>query len=353
MKKIIRGVIPFVLALSIISIQSPAQSRSEESQLVPLEKVMKHPKGFRHVLVSFVAQFHSLGQLDNPVHTRFETDWYQNFSVWPDSSPLWVKSAYAKDFPYLFIKRLSEGAKIVAHAAPYSRWVITGKVTDDFGGVPWIEVLGMEALDHSLDPVSLRHLIKAFRHQRANQFNEAAAAFHAAEHKGLTMSVRSMAMREEALSLHRAGHTELGIARLVHACRKLDDDPANVAALTSLRAAMGLDPDGHPLPAPPPGQGMGVNTNGTPQPPMPMPMPPQPQIVSGPVGNPPPATNGTSVPPAPEPQVRMDHPVLEAAKKNAAAKANKPAKKTSLEIVPAPVKNAAQGTQGSNAGNGN
>jgi hypothetical protein len=220
----------------------------EETQTVGLERVMRHPLAFKGLIVSFVVQFHELGSIDNPVYTRFERDWYQNFSAWPDSAELWKRQEYLRDFPYLFVSRMSEGATMIAHAKPYSRWLISGVVSEVFLDQPWIEVKGLQELDTRMNPGSLRHIVQGFRLTNDGRWGEAALAFRAADDVTLPTNVRLMTMREEAMALHYGGRSNEAVARLDAALELHQSDHASLQAMTLCRASLGQDPSGNPLP---------------------------------------------------------------------------------------------------------
>jgi hypothetical protein len=220
----------------------------EETQTVGLERVMRHPLAFKGLIVSFVVQFHELGSIDNPVYTRFERDWYQNFSAWPDSAELWKRQEYLRDFPYLFVSRMSEGATMIAHAKPYSRWLISGVVSEVFLDQPWIEVKGLQELDTRMNAGSLRHIVQGFRLTNDGRWGEAALAFRAADDVTLPTNVRLMTMREEAMALHYGGRSNEAVARLDAALELHQSDHASLQAMTLCRASLGQDPSGKPLP---------------------------------------------------------------------------------------------------------
>jgi hypothetical protein len=251
-----RALIPLVAAVVVIVAPTAPASGGWWDDLfddenVTLEKVLKTPEAFRGHSVCFAAQFHKLGRVANPFYTKFESDWYLNFSVWGDGAPLWEKPVYKTNFPYMFVRRGSESAQAMLGAPLYSRWIFTAEVVDVFNGMPWIEVTGVKRLETQLDEPALVHLVKGAMLRDLGRFDVAAQEFRAADHKGLPVSVRIFAMREEALALHHGGKTALGIARVQSGLDVAQNDPVLTATLTSLRSTLGLDPDGHPLPATP------------------------------------------------------------------------------------------------------
>ena len=113
----------FVLSLVAVAlvalVAAPVAAQDEkETQTVALEKILGNAQAFEGLTVSFVIQFHRLGRLDAPVFTKFEKDWYQNFSAWPDGAHLWDKETYKRDHQFFFVSRLSEGANILSFLVP-------------------------------------------------------------------------------------------------------------------------------------------------------------------------------------------------------------------------------------------
>lgn len=269
-----RGLAPLVLAILALGVTAPAfggwWDDLFDDQVVPLEKILANPETFRGQTVTFPVQFHRLGKVDNPFYTKFETDWYLNFSVWADGAPLWDKEAYRKDFPYVFVRRGTEIANVFLAAPVYSRWYLTGEVSDVFSGKPWIEVTALRRIETQLDEPSLVRLVKGLMLRDLRRYDAAAQEFHAVDHKGLPPEVRVLAMREEALALHNAGRTAFGVARLATALDLAPGERRTTEAMTALRASLGLDPDGHPLPDAPAGAG------GVPAQPDPAPAPAEP-----------------------------------------------------------------------------
>lgn len=227
-----------LVALTFVAMLSaPSAGQDKEVQNIALEKVLGNPQPFEGLTVTCVVQFHRLGQLDGPVYTKFEKDWYQNFSAWPDSAKLWKKKAYKHDHQYFFISRMSEGASQIIHAENYSRWVVTAEVSEILNGKPWFEVKGLRQLDTSINTSSLMHFVKGFRASKDGDHALAAKAFHAADMSTLPADIRIIAMRQEAAALHAGGDTPGAVGRLQAALQIVANDRETVDAIAAYRAA--------------------------------------------------------------------------------------------------------------------
>ena len=234
-----------VAFLLIAFMATPLVAQDEETQTIALEKILGNPQPFEGLTVTLALQFHQLGRLDGPVFTKFEKDWYQNFSAWPDASNLWEKKDYINAYQYFFIFRHSEGASQIIHAPPYSRWLVTAQVSEIFNGKPWFEVKGLRKLDKSVNLGTLKNLVAGFRAAGKEQWQVAASAFRAADAKSLPTDIRLMAMNQEAAALHAAGRTVEACDRLEVALKMVDGDPGTQEALTTYRGMIALDAEGN------------------------------------------------------------------------------------------------------------
>jgi hypothetical protein len=228
-----------LVALMFVAMSAaPSAAQDKEVQTIALEKVLGNPQPFEGLTVTFVVQFHRLGKLDGPVYTKFEKDWYQNFSAWSDSAALWDKKAYQQDHRHFFISRMSEGANQIIHAKNYSRWVVTAEVSEILNGKPWFDVKGLRQLDTSMSTSSLKHLVKGFRASKAGDHALASRSFNAADADTLPVNVRLMTMHQEAAALHAAGDTPGAVARLEVALQIAASDRMTRDALAAYRAVV-------------------------------------------------------------------------------------------------------------------
>lgn len=170
-----------------------------QDKTVALETILKNPESFRGLDVSFVIQFHKLGQIDNPYYTPFEKERYLNFSAWSDAAQLWDKKAYENDFAYLFMDRIAAECQTILNSRTYDRYVVTGRVVSVFRGQPWIEVVGLTALDKQLDEPTLIRMVKGFKLKSARRFDAAAGEFKNANGEKIPASVQLLLHREAGL----------------------------------------------------------------------------------------------------------------------------------------------------------
>jgi hypothetical protein len=213
-----------------------------EERAIVLEDLLQAPDRLRGQTVSFVLQFGRASRVGNPYHTRFEDDWYQNFTGWGDQAPLWRRDAYQNPFTRMFVRRGTEAARALTDAREYSRWRIVGEVADVVRGQPWIEVRAVSRLDRYLTEPCLVALVKGFMLRDLKRWDAAASAFHAADDVLLPEAVRLVALREEAMALHEAGKTSLALVRLDVALTIAPGNEETRALWSRYRTSLGLDP---------------------------------------------------------------------------------------------------------------
>ncbi len=213
-----------------------------EEKTVPLELILKNPTSFRGMDVSFVVQFHQLGNIDNPYFTPFEKENYINFSVWSDSAPLWSKKAYGADYPYMFIDRITKESHTILTARPYDRFLITGRVESIFRGKPWIEVVGMTRLEGKLDEPSLIRMVKAYRLKKMRRFDAAASEFSNVTTKKLPAHVAALCEREQGVCLASANRFGEALVPLEKAAAVRKDDKELQRVLVFCREKLKKEP---------------------------------------------------------------------------------------------------------------
>lgn len=203
-----------VLAVALIALAAPAIAQDSwwndayEQKTVRLADILKTPRAYKGLDVSFVVQFNAVGSLDNPFYTKFEKDQYVNFSAWGDEARLWVKSEYKGDYPYLFIDRIKKDSQTILNAKSYDRFLVTGRVESIFRGKPWIEVKGLKPLEGKMTEPALIRMVKAYKLKSHRRFDAAASEFHLAAVKSLPTHVTGVVLREKGTCLAAAERFE-------------------------------------------------------------------------------------------------------------------------------------------------
>lgn len=209
-----------------------------EEKTVTLEQVIAHPEAYKGMDVSFVVQFHQLGQIDNPYYTQFEKGQYLNFSVWSDSAELWSKKAYGDDFPYLFIDRIATECQTILTSSAYDRFLVTGRVASIFRGKPWIEVVGLKALEKKMTEPTLIKMVKAYKLKKAKRFDAAATEFNQATSEKLPVSVRTVLNREAGVCFAAASRFKDALVPLERASTLVPGDKDLIKILAHCRAEL-------------------------------------------------------------------------------------------------------------------
>ncbi|MFT7618562.1 MAG: hypothetical protein ACI97A_002206 [Planctomycetota bacterium] len=213
-----------------------------EDKAVTLEQVIAHPEAYKGMDISFVVQFHQLGQIDNPYYTRFEKGQYLNFSVWSDTAPLWDKKAYSADFPYLFIDRIATECQTILTSSAYDRFLITGRVASVFRGKPWIEVVGLKALEKNLTEPTLIKMVKAYKLKKAKRYDAAATEFNQATNEKLPTNVQTILNREAGVCFAAANRYKDALVPLERAVSLVPGDKNLIKVLAHCRAQLQKSP---------------------------------------------------------------------------------------------------------------
>lgn len=200
-----------------------------EEKTVALSDILKRPESFRGIDVAFVVQFHAVGEIDNPFYTKFEKDYYLNFSVWADDAPIWDRDAYQKDFPYMFIERNAPEHVAFVKARMYDRFAVVGHVAEVFRGKPWIEVKGFRRVEGAMTEPSLAHMVKAFTFRKYHKHAVAAHEFQRALSDTLPPAVRLTILRSRAESLLELGQNEAALGDIDSALDLAKEDPGLLA----------------------------------------------------------------------------------------------------------------------------
>lgn len=219
---------------------------------IALGKILATPEGWRDLPVSFVIQFRQPVKNGASFFTRFEPDQWLNFSGWADEAALWEKKAFDSDFQHMFIRRTSGDYKIIAAAAIYDRFAVSGVVREVLKGKPWIEIVSVRKLQEKITEGCLVHLVKGLTLRDHRRYDAAAREFEAADGESLPVAVRLLAMREHAFALVNCRKPKSAEERLQTAVT-LDPDNAETAlALAHVReATKGMPPERRPAAAPP------------------------------------------------------------------------------------------------------
>jgi Skp family chaperone for outer membrane proteins len=141
---------------------------------VSLSDIQKNPTTYKNVGVSIKVKLHKIENTYSPVYTSFLPESYVAFSVWDGKSRLWVKDDMAKDFPFVYVSKLSEYMNVITESPKYAELEICGLVQNDFNNVPWIEALIIKKVTFKrLTEQAIHHLILGAEFMKEQKNDEA------------------------------------------------------------------------------------------------------------------------------------------------------------------------------------
>jgi len=178
MRSTTRGVVAAVLLAGTVTLMaSPAQGSwwdlLGKKETVSLTKVLEDPEAFKAVEVEFVIQFHETTGFFNPFFTRFTPERYVNFAAWGDGQALWMPEDFAASHPLFFVEKGTPMAKAILHAAPFTRFRVTGRVESTFMDRAWIAITELEEEGTSLTNTALGHIIAGDKFAAEDRHNAA------------------------------------------------------------------------------------------------------------------------------------------------------------------------------------
>lgn len=248
----------------------------DEGLPVALADVLADAEPFRHRTITFTCVFHSRENTYDPLHTPFNAERFDNFSVWPDGLPLWDGEAYRKDYPFVYIPRNHPDRDALLGLEPMTRIQMTGKIRAVTRVGAFFEVFSWRRTGHRLGEDVVQAVIRGDNYIRSgarNGYQLAARQYREALRPDLPETYAQRIRARLAESLRRLGHLE--------EARQVEQGPT-----------LGADP----LPAPPDPHGSdpGLPAPGVPEAPLePPPTSIDPGSPDGPAQGPP------ALPPSP------------------------------------------------------
>jgi hypothetical protein len=151
---------------------------------VALGELRADPPAHLGEVVRLVLQLGEAVPTFNPYVTRFGPDDFLCFRAWGDEQFLWERAAFDDPAPYVFARRGTVAAAILAGGRPYARFAVEASVREVFLGEPWIEVVSAERLVEEVSEGAILHAVRGLELLRekngflaAGQLERAKAGF--------------------------------------------------------------------------------------------------------------------------------------------------------------------------------
>ncbi len=162
---------------------------------VTLGDLLRAPKDYMDIPVRMHVYFNKEGKTQNPYYTRFNEDWYGNFSAWPIDARLYEKRDFQRVYGLFFVQK---GAKVWKELLDEDRMQsmeILCVVRDVFRGSPWIEVFEYDTHSKGLDEEAVREILKGEGHFHNGRHKQAARMYDSALSSRYPRHVRVDLMR--------------------------------------------------------------------------------------------------------------------------------------------------------------
>ena len=130
---------------------------SDEPPLVTLSGLRADPPAHLGQEVQCVLQLGDPVPAFNPYLTRFGPGEFLCFQAWSDERFLWDRAAFEDPAPYVFARRGTPAADLLAAARPYQRFRVRAVPREVFLGEPWIEVLDADRMHESVSEGTILH----------------------------------------------------------------------------------------------------------------------------------------------------------------------------------------------------
>ncbi len=134
-----------------------AGGQSPEPDVVGLVELRERCSPYLGHELELVIQFDRLGEAQNPWLSRFSSAEYLGIHAWGDGQFMWDPADYHNSAPYLFARRGSAEAMVLAQATQYERFLIRGRIGAVLLNEPWIEILRIEKLPYQVGAGTVLH----------------------------------------------------------------------------------------------------------------------------------------------------------------------------------------------------
>ncbi|MBM4014214.1 MAG: hypothetical protein FJ293_04520 [Planctomycetes bacterium] len=226
---------------------------------ITLGEVTAFPEAYRRVPFDLELLYHGPRNVYNPFFTIFEPSSWANFAAWPGDTPLFRREAYLDDHPLFYVERRSDALqRAVMEMKPYTWFTASCIVRSTAQGRAWIEVLAIKSTGAVLDPVDLRHLVRAQSLANGGNFERALVEHSLARLLNVPPRFVARCRLEEGRVALAANQPERAMTALQQAWPQLQDDKQVAALLDRASAQVALlrDQDvaqvGKPAPPPAP-----------------------------------------------------------------------------------------------------
>jgi len=202
-----------IVILGMMAICTPAVpaldeqgAGAEENKILTLEHIKANPDSMKATVITFRGQFHTFNEVYSPFYTPFNSTTHLNFSAWEYDAPLWVKEAFKRDFPYIYVdKRNHELCGEILKYKTYMRFEASGTIRSTFNNIPWIQITSIKKRPKALNRTTLAHMARGYHYLSKEKYLSGVLEFSQAYSKDLPVPVQGLIRKEEGKALFKIG----------------------------------------------------------------------------------------------------------------------------------------------------
>ncbi len=209
-----------------------------------LDQLRKSPEAYRGVWVRFTVQFASLGKVQNPFFTEFESSKFANFYGWADEQAIWKKGQYEDLFGLLFVAKNNDICSKIYKMKVYDRIEVVAIVRNVFQHQPWLEITEFTKLKHRVNTATLSHLYRGESYMQKRDWRRALAELSLAPGKNIPDHIRGQVHKNLAMCYLRLGEAGTAVEHLekaVDLMHDIDPEIRQMAALAKVKPETFLD----------------------------------------------------------------------------------------------------------------
>ena len=152
-RKFLPFTIPVLLSAALlVGADEPPIPDEAPIPLIDLTELRENRSIWLGKEIRFIFQLDGELETWRPWVTRFGVDEFQAYSVWSDSSLLWIAEDYRDTTPRVFSRRGSLAEKLMSDRGQFDRFEVRGIVHSIFLDEPWIEILEVRGSERARQP---------------------------------------------------------------------------------------------------------------------------------------------------------------------------------------------------------
>lgn len=220
-----------VLALALFPALAHAdfEDRFGAPELVRLTDIRKTPQAYLEKVVRVRVRFDKLGDIYNPVYTRFVPESYTNFSAWGEEQLLWKESEYTGPFLYFFHSKRHPESKTLYELPRFAPIELVLYIHDLFREAAWIDVVAIQPYEAGvINDRILGHIARGTDHFRNRQWDACLREYKDALQYPIPRSYAAQVQKDVALVYYYKKGPEFRSAAEIELERAVELNPDHI-----------------------------------------------------------------------------------------------------------------------------